>query len=581
MPKRYTSSRGVGSITYWRKFAEHRLVYLIIAAVFAFGLVAYFGSGPTGSIGSGAAGMHGSQSIATVNGEDIPRSAYDRQWDQMKNYLGSSNEVQAVSMQGMILNSLIDQAIMRAAAKKRGFTVSDAMVDKAIADMKKGPDGKPVPEADFERMLERQGLTLDELRQQLKTDLLAKVLQDNIVESQKVTEQDLLQQYQEARVRHILISTSKLPDEQARRKAEKIYEEIKAGKDFATLANQFSDDPGNKPMKWDPKLKKEVPAGPPKGGELGWAPLSRYVPEFADAVRKLKPGEVSPPVKTQFGYHIIQLEAPIRENLPKDFEKNKARLLEDLKRQRGQQALMKFMDEARKTAKIVWHDPSLQWRYDYARSNPNAMMMGGAIPTGNQDQLVAELRQYVAKNPDDGAADIILGQMLYPQYLVAPPGPQRDKLRDEIIKYYAAGLQRTEDPEVRMTLGALYQDAKKPEEALKVYQTQQRLLRWDDTPASKPMHVRLERAFKDLGRPDLAAEEAKRIAQLTEQEKKSEAEAKARALAEKAAKAGGSNPATGTQPAQTGTQNASTPAPANSAPAKNTPSASKPGANTP
>ncbi|MGC8667935.1 MAG: peptidylprolyl isomerase [Chthonomonadales bacterium] len=576
MPKRYTSSRGVGSITYWRKFAEHRLVYLLIAAVFAFGLVAYFGSGPMSGVAGRAAGAQASQIIATVNGEDIPRSAYDRQWDQMKTYLGSGNEVQAVSMQGMILNSLIDQAIMRAAAKKRGFTVSDEMVDKAIADMKKGPDGKPVPEADFEQMLQRQGLTLDDLRQQLKTDLLAKVLQDNIIQSQKVTEQDLLQQYQEARVRHILISTSKLPDEQARRKAEKIYEEIKAGKDFAALANQFSDDPSNKPQKWDPKLKKEVPAGPPKGGELGWAPLSRYVPEFADAIRKLKPGEVSPPVKTQFGYHIIQLEAPIRENLPKDFEKNKARLLEDLKRQKGQQALMKFMDEARKTAKIVWHDPSLQWRYDYARSNPNAMMMGGAIPTGNQEQLLQELRQYVAKNPDDGAADIILGQMLYPQYIVAPPGPQRDKLRDEIIKYYAAGLQRTEDPEVRMALAALYLDAKKPQEALKVYQTQQRLLRWDDTPASKPMHVRLERAFKDLGRPDLAAEEAKRIEQLTEQEKKSQAEAKARAAAEKAAKApsGAQSPTSAAE----GTTKQAAGAPSH-APA--TPEASKPGANAP
>ncbi len=72
----------------------------------------------------------------------------------------------------------------------------------------------------------------------------------------------------------------------------------KQGADFATLARKYSKDTGSGQ----------------NGGELGWAPASNYVTEFADAVSKLEIGAISEPVKTQFGYHIIQVIA--REELP-------------------------------------------------------------------------------------------------------------------------------------------------------------------------------------------------------------------------------------------------------------------------
>jgi parvulin-like peptidyl-prolyl isomerase len=73
---------------------------------------------------------------------------------------------------------------------------------------------------------------------------------------------------------------------------------LKSGQDFGALAKQYSKDTGSGQ----------------NGGELGWAPASSYVPEFAAAVKTLKLGEISQPVKTQFGYHIIQVIA--REELP-------------------------------------------------------------------------------------------------------------------------------------------------------------------------------------------------------------------------------------------------------------------------
>ncbi|MBN9062548.1 MAG: peptidylprolyl isomerase [Rhizobiales bacterium 65-9] len=89
----------------------------------------------------------------------------------------------------------------------------------------------------------------------------------------------------EARARHILVESE---DE-----AKKIYERVTTGKeDFAKVAAELSKDPGS---------GKE-------GGDLGYFTKDRMVPEFADAAFKLEPGQISQPVKSQFGWHVIKLE---------------------------------------------------------------------------------------------------------------------------------------------------------------------------------------------------------------------------------------------------------------------------------
>ena len=89
---------------------------------------------------------------------------------------------------------------------------------------------------------------------------------------------------EEARARHILVPTEE--------EAKKIAEKLKSGEDFAKLAMELSKDPGS---------GKE-------GGDLGYFTKERMVKEFSDAAFALKPGEVSAPVKSQFGWHVIKLE---------------------------------------------------------------------------------------------------------------------------------------------------------------------------------------------------------------------------------------------------------------------------------
>jgi peptidyl-prolyl cis-trans isomerase C len=94
----------------------------------------------------------------------------------------------------------------------------------------------------------------------------------------------------ETSARHILIK-AETPD--AKEKAEKILVQLKGGADFATLAREVSEDPGSATA----------------GGELGYQPKGAMVAPFEAALAKLeKPGDLSEPVETQFGYHIIKLE---------------------------------------------------------------------------------------------------------------------------------------------------------------------------------------------------------------------------------------------------------------------------------
>lgn len=110
-----------------------------------------------------------------------------------------------------------------------------------------------------------------------------------------------------AKIRHILIETPKPgPDgkvdqkavDEARAKAQDVLKQLKAGGDFTQLANKYSNDPGNE----DPTTHAK------KGGELGWIGKGQTVAEFEKAAFSQSKGQISDPVQTSFGFHIIQTE---------------------------------------------------------------------------------------------------------------------------------------------------------------------------------------------------------------------------------------------------------------------------------
>lgn len=106
----------------------------------------------------------------------------------------------------------------------------------------------------------------------------------------------------QTRARHILIRTNELvPEAEARRRLESLKERLENKADFAQLARQFSEDASNA-----------------RGGELGWLSPGDTVPEFERAMNALKPGEISPPVQTPFGWHLVQVLERRNEDMSKE-----------------------------------------------------------------------------------------------------------------------------------------------------------------------------------------------------------------------------------------------------------------------
>jgi len=128
---------------------------------------------------------------------------------------------------------------------------------------------------------------------------------------------------QEVRARHILVPSE---DE-----AKKVLEEIKKGTDFAELARQKSKDPG----------------AAAEGGDLGYFTKDQMVPEFAEVAFKLDKGQVSEPVKTQFGWHIIKVEDKRSKPVP-TFDQVKDQIESYVERR----AQAEFIGKLRESAKI-------------------------------------------------------------------------------------------------------------------------------------------------------------------------------------------------------------------------------------
>ncbi len=155
------------------------------------------------------------------------------------------------------------------------------------------------------------------------SDGVAKAFYEDQVKAMKPEE--------EVQARHILVDTEE--------KAKEIAEKIAKGGDFAALAKENSKDPGSKD----------------DGGMLGFFGRGQMVPQFEEAAYRLKKGEVSPPIKSQFGYHLIKLEDRRDKKLP-TFDEVKERILNSMIQKKAQEVAVAL----RTKAKIEYIDPEVK-----------------------------------------------------------------------------------------------------------------------------------------------------------------------------------------------------------------------------
>jgi peptidyl-prolyl cis-trans isomerase D len=190
---------------------------------------------------------------------------------------------------------------------------------------------------------------------------------------------------------HILIETSDSVDAaQARARIEEIKQQLEAGADFAELAKQFSQDPGSKD----------------DGGDLGFAGPGVYEPAFEEALYALKVGEVSAPVQTEYGFHLIKLLEQQAPEVP-SFDSLKGKLTAELK---AEQVERKFVDASKALADAAFEASDLsQPAQDLGLQIQTSSAFGrngGAEGIIANRQVVAAA--YSAEVLDDGANSSII-----------------------------------------------------------------------------------------------------------------------------------------------------------------------------
>jgi peptidyl-prolyl cis-trans isomerase C len=241
--------------------------------------------------------------IAKVNGESIESWELDSAVKQAEQRAGSgvpADKKDAI-YRGM-LDELVALHALSQESRARKFDVTDADVNTQMAAIRQN---FPTEEA-YQQGLLMRNLTVDHLRAQTRMSLLAQKLIEQEINS-KVAVQDAevdafykqnvdrFKEGESVHASHILISAPENADQKtkdaARAKAAQILKDVKAGKDFATLAKAQSQDPGSAE----------------KGGDLGFFPKGAMTPTFEKVAFQLKPGAVSDVVETPFGFHIIKV----------------------------------------------------------------------------------------------------------------------------------------------------------------------------------------------------------------------------------------------------------------------------------
>ncbi len=294
--------------------------------------------------GGGSSGDGGSSSLsqadaAVVGGTHITRAELDRRmrqakcsYDLQKQKFPAAGSAGYQAAQNQILQNLVQRAELAQEAPKLGVSVSDAQVEKQLAQLKKqyfgGSDQR------YRTELKRQCVTDAEVRRDVRANLLSDAIYKKVTGNVKVTDAEVKAYYdahpqnftqpQSRVVRHILVKSKALAD--------KLYSQIKNGGDFAALAKKYSTDPGSKAQ----------------GGKLT-IQKGQTVPEFDKTAFALKTGAVSKPVHTQYGWHIIQALKATTPRQSTPFAQVKQSIRQQLLQQNRNQAVQTWIDGVTKS----------------------------------------------------------------------------------------------------------------------------------------------------------------------------------------------------------------------------------------
>jgi foldase protein PrsA len=288
--------------------------------------------------GGGGSAKLGTTDVAVVGGSQISKQQFDDLMSSAKkNYASQGRKfpkagtTEYASIKSQAVTLLVQEEERAQKAKDLGIDITDSQVQKRLDAIKKqyfgGSDKK------YQAQLKKQGLTDAQVRQQIRQQLVDDAITSKVTNGIKVSDAEVKAYYKshtaqyvqpESRtVRHILVKTQA--------QAQQIEQQLKSGSDFATLAKKYSEDTGTKSQ----------------GGKLTISKGQTVAP-FDKVAFSLKTNEISAPVHTQYGWHVIQALTAVKPSKTTPESQVASQIKQQLLQQKQSQAVNDWVTKTEK-----------------------------------------------------------------------------------------------------------------------------------------------------------------------------------------------------------------------------------------
>jgi parvulin-like peptidyl-prolyl isomerase len=287
--------------------------------------------------------------IASVGDGVVSQEQFDQIWKQAeaqyKSQEGappfpSPDSTQYNQLKASIVNYLVQNEVIKAKAAEMDVTVTDKQLDERMKQIVKQVGGQKK----LDKLLKDQSVTEDQLKMQLKAQMLQDAVQQKVYADIKITPEQIKKYFEDPAnksqfnvaesvdARHVLVKTKAEAD-----KVRDLLEADNSDANWKKVAAEYSTDPGSKDS----------------GGSLGNFPKGRMVKPFEDVAFGLEVGEISKPVKTQFGYHVIEVTKKTPGS-KQTLEQAKSTIEQQLKYQKQTKAWEDWLKTAMKDAGILY-----------------------------------------------------------------------------------------------------------------------------------------------------------------------------------------------------------------------------------
>jgi parvulin-like peptidyl-prolyl isomerase len=277
-------------------------------------------------------------SVAVVGDQSIPKSEFDdlityakRSYEVQKRPFPKVGTPEYVQLRDQAMRFLVQRTQFEVKADDLDVNVSDDAVDKRIDQyIKERHQGD---KKKFDQELESQGLSPEQARDIIRANLVQEAIFNKVTTEVKVSDSEVKQYYDKNKaqygtpetrsVRHVLVKQKAVAD--------RLYNELKAGGDWGKIAKQYSQDPASKNQ----------------GGRMT-ATKGQLVPEFEQTAFTIGDNGISKPVKTQYGWHIIQALGPVKESKSTPYEQVKEAIRQQLLQEKRNKEMETWVADMRK-----------------------------------------------------------------------------------------------------------------------------------------------------------------------------------------------------------------------------------------